>query len=435
MQIPHTALPTLRLSVIIAFGALCAIVFGYLWSNSGGRIPLLDASGYEVNVPLADSDNLVQLGDVMVAGVKVGKVESVDVAGPTATAHLQLEGNVVPLHEGATATVKNKTLIEETYLQLVDGPGQELPSGATLPANAVTSSVQVDDVLTSLDPETRNSLGSLIRGGGTATAGRQQDVANTVGGLGATGREGSTSLVALSEQSDDLRSLLVSSSDLMNALDTRRGQLADLVQDSNTVFGAVAESKQNAEGIVRRLPPVLSTAQQASGSLQKLSGSLAPVARNLATSAPQLSGALRELPQTSADLRGLLPSLDRTLDRAPDTLTRVPPIAQDLRDLVPTTQVALSDVNPTLAYVAPYGHDVAGFFTNFAQVLGVTGDDNGGMLRTYFILNEQTPNKPVGVDEGLLAKGNAVPEAGSARTPSPGGPTGWERVERDKVPG
>lgn len=267
MQIPHTALPTLRLSVIIAFGALCAVVFGYLWTNSGGRIPLLDASGYEVNVPLADSDNLVQLGDVMVAGVKVGKVRSVDVTGPTATAHLELEGNVVPLHEGASATVKNKTLIEETYLQLVDGPGPELPSGATLPAKAVTSSVQVDDVLASLDPETRNSLGSLIRGGGAATAGRQDDVAATVGGLGDTGREGSTSLVALSEQSDDLRSLLVSSSDLMNALDTRRGQLADLVQDSNTVFGAVADSKQNAEGIVRRLPPVLATAQQASGSL------------------------------------------------------------------------------------------------------------------------------------------------------------------------
>lgn len=159
------------------------------------------------------------------------------------------------------------------------------------------------------------------------------------------------------------------------------------------------------------------------------------MAGNLAKAAPQLSGALQELPQTSADLRGLLPSMDRTLDRAPDTLHRVPTVAQDLRDLVPTAQVGLSDVNPTLAYVAPYGHDVAGFFTNFAQVLNVSKDQNGGMLRAYFILNEQTPNKPVNLDEGLLAKGNAVPEAGSARTPSPGGPTGWERVQRDQVPG
>lgn len=435
MHIPHTALPTIRLGVIIAFAVLCAVVFGYLWTNSGGRIPLIDSAGYEVNVPLADSDNLVQLGDVMVAGVKVGNVQSVEVHGPTATARVQLEGDVVPLHEGATATVKNKTLIEETYLQLVDGTGPELESGSTLPVQAVRASVQVDDVLASLDPQTRDSLGSLIRGGGAATTGRQEDVANTVGGLGAVGREGSTSLVALSEQSDDLRSLLVSSSELMDALNTRRGQVADLVQDSNTVFGAVAESKENAEGIVRRLPPVLSTAQQASGSLNTLSGSLAPVAGNLAKAAPQLSGALQELPQTSADLRGLLPSMDRTLDRAPDTLTRVPTIAQDLRALVPPAQVALSDVNPTLAYVAPYGKDVAAFFTNFSQVLGVTQDGNGGMLRTHFILNEQSVNNPVGLDQGLTGKGNAVPEAGSAHTPSPGGPTGWQRVERDQEPG
>ena len=435
MQIPHTALPPLRLSVIVAFGLLCAVVFGYLWTNSGGRIPLITTSTYEVDVPLTDSDNLVQLGDVMVAGVKVGTVRSVDVAGPTATAHVELEGEVVPLHEGATATVKNKTLIEETYLQLVDGTGPELPSGSSLPPGAVTSSVQVDDVLASLDPQTRDSLGSLIRGGSAATAGRKDDVGATVGGLGDVGREGSTSLVALSEQSDDLRSLLVSSSDLMKALDTRQGQLADLVQDSNTVFGAVAESRKSTEEIVHRLPPVLDTAQQASGSLQELSGSLAPVAGNLARSAPELSGALQELPQTSADLRGLLPSLDRTLDRAPETLTRVPTIARDVRDLVPTTQVALSDVNPTLAFVAPYGHDVAAFFTNFAQVLGVSGDQNGQMLRTYFILNEQTPNKPLDLNHGPLAKSNPVPEAGSAHDPAPGGPTGWRRVERDQVPG
>ncbi|MEU4377239.1 MlaD family protein [Pseudonocardia alni] len=433
MRIPHTLLPALRLVTVVAFAALCAVIFGYLWVNSGGRIPLITQQSYEVKVPLADADNLVRLSDVKMQGVNVGRIKDVQVDGDRAVATMELDPVAAPLHDGASVTVRNKTLIEESYLDLADGSGAEVTDGSTLPDGSGRGSVQVDDVLASLDPETRNSLAGVLQKSGAATQGRRDDVGRTVGGLGDLGREGSTTLTALADQSDDLRSLVSSTTGVLQALDTRRGQIAQLVGDSRTVFQTVADNRTDVEGLVRRLPPVLNTARDASGSLKTLAGSLAPVAANLDEASPSLSAALQELPQTSADLRGLLPSLDTTLDRAPDTLQRVPRLADDVSELVPTLQVNLSDLNPALAFVEPYGRDIAGFFTNFSQTVGVSGDGNGTVFRTYFLFNEQTLNNPVPVDD-VIPKGNAVPQPGTASEPSPGGPTGWQRLEEEPIP-
>ena len=46
-------------------------------------------------------------------------------------------------------------MIEETYLEIVDGDGSAYADGDTLPASAAKGSVQLNDVLTSLDARTR----------------------------------------------------------------------------------------------------------------------------------------------------------------------------------------------------------------------------------------------------------------------------------------
>ncbi len=58
---------------------------------------------------------------------------------------------MAPLHAGSTVSVRNKTMIEETYLEITDGYGAEYDSGSRLPDAAVRPSVQLNDVLTSLD--------------------------------------------------------------------------------------------------------------------------------------------------------------------------------------------------------------------------------------------------------------------------------------------
>lgn len=418
MRIPHALLPVIRSVAVLAFAALCATIFGYLWVNAGGKIPLVSRAGYEVDVVLPDVDNLVFQSDVRMAGVDVGKVEDVEVTGSKVRVTLRVEPEQVPLHRGAEVFVRNKTMVEETYLEVVDGKGPEIASGATLPESAGHPSVQLDDVLTSLDERTRASLGSTLRSAGLATRGTRADVSATLKGLGEIGREGGDALVALASQSKDLSKVAANTTALLNALDTRQGRVTQLVRDSDALTKTVAANRADVERLMRTFPRVLETTRVASGELDRLGRSLAPVAANLRAAAPDLSAALRELPATAAGLRGMLPALESTLDRAPRTLDRVPGFARAAGPMMRTLNVDLADVNPMLGYLRPYGKDIAAFFTNFTQFL-MGSDANGNIARVLPVLNEKSPNSPLNSQVGPLDKRNPHPRPGSSDDPGP----------------
>ena len=432
MRIPHAALPVLRTTVLLLFTTLCASIFGFLWLNSGGKISLLSRAGYQVHLELPDADNLVFQSDVRMAGVDVGKIENIAVTDGKAHVTLQLDPKVAPLHQGATVTVRNKTMVEETYLEVADGRGEKIPSGQTLPGNAGRPSVQLDDVLTSLDEPTRQSLGSALRSAGAATEGTRTDVGRTMQGLGEVGRGGGDALHALAAQSRSLEQVTGNTTALLHALDTREGRIAQVVQDSAALTNTVSANRQDVEALMRTLPPVLSSTNAASGELQRLAGSLAPVTSNIRVAAPDMSAALRELFATTNDLRGLLPSLNRTLDGAPQTLHRVPGFSQAVRPILPTLEVNLGDVNPMLAYLQPYGRDVAAFFTNFSQF--VSGSDaNGNIARVLPVFNEKTPNSPLNSQVGPLNKLNPYPRPGESESPGRSSERA-PRVEEEGLP-
>ncbi|WP_214366564.1 MlaD family protein [Pseudonocardia sp. H11422] len=434
MRIPLTLLPVLRTVTVLVFGGLCALVFGYLWVNAGGKIPLVTQAGYQVGIAMSDVDNIVAQSDVRAAGVTVGRVEKVEVDGGDAVLLLDLDPEISPLHEGVSVTVRNKTLIEESYLDIVDGAGAQIADGTILPRSAGRSSVQLDDVLTSLDQPTRDALGSALRAAGTTTEGTREDIGRIVGGLGALGRDGATALDALAAQSQDLAEVTGNTTALLQALDTDQGRITALVGDADRLTQVIAANRGDLEAVLRELPGVLDTTREASAGLTTLAGSLAPVAANLSAAAPDLSAALQELPATSADLRGLLPSLDRTLEQAPDTLDRVPDFSDAARAMFPSLQVALSDVNPALGYLRPYGKDIGTMFANFSQALAGQ-DGNGTVLRVFVVMNEKSPNQPTNTQIGPLEKYNPYPEPGGNAHPDRSFDGPYPRVEEEPQPG
>lgn len=429
MRIPSGLVPHIRTLVLAVFIAACAGLFGYLWLNSGGRLPGISQAGYTAEVQFRTASNLVYDSDITIAGVKVGKVQALRTEGDLAHVTMRLDENAL-LHEGATVQVRNKTLIEETYLEITDGHGPALPSGTVLPPSAGKEAVELDDVLTSLDKPTKESLGTLVRSLGAGTKDTKQGVSQALQGLGDLGREGHGALAALSAQSADLQQLTGNTAKLLAALDTRQGQIADLVTDADKLTQATAGSDTELREVLRRLPGLMDTAKNASGGLSRLSPALGPVAGGLNAAAPDLDAALRELPATSADLRGLLPSLNGVLDAAPGTLQRVPAVAADASKFLPTLNVALGDVNPMLSYLVPYGRDVAAFFTNIGQVTA-RGDANGNAIRLFMVFNEQSvKGLPANIDVGPLKKNNPYPAPGQSA--NPGAFTGsYPRVEQD----
>lgn len=420
MRIPHAILPAARIALLAVFGVLCLGVFGYLLVNSGGRLPVISKEGYRVSLDFPKVSNLVYDSDVMMAGVPIGKVIAIQPEGDHAHVQMQLDSNY-PLHQGATVSARNKTLVQETYLDIKDGPGTSPPvnNGTQLPNTAAKPAVELNEVLKSLDKPTRDALGSAVRSLGGSTQQRRNDLSASLAGVGALGRNGGTVLDALADQSNDLRSLTGKTATLLSALDTRQGQIAQLVSDANTLTKTTADSNQQIQSVVGQLPGLLTTTRQAGDGLNTLSSSLDPVAANLSAAAPDLSKALQQLPGASRDLRGLVPPLNSVVESAPNTLRRTPAVSSDLDQTASTVNVNLSDVNPTLSYLKPYGRDIAAFFTNVGQALN-RGDANGKTLRLFTVYNEQTvKGVPLDFNKSPLNKSNAYPKPGSATTPGP----------------
>lgn len=417
---PVSRAATLRKTAIVAaFTVLCGAVFTFLWVNSGGRVPAPGGGKYTVSADFEKVANLVYFSDVMVAGVKIGKVTRVEARGDHARVELELEESVAPLHEGATLQMRSKSLVEESFIAVVDGDGPELPSGSTLPASATTPATQLGDVLQSFDPQTRARLGELVRSGGMATADTRESVESALIGLGKLGREGSTVVHAIAAQSRDLEELTRSSTQVLAALGTRREQLRSLVANADTVSRVTAAQQQDLRATVNALPPLLDAARGSSDDLQRLGRALTSVADNLSAAAPDLTAALRELPATSHELRLAMPHLDSVVNRAPATLHRVPALSQHLRTLMPHADGVLADANPMLSYLSPYHRDAAAFFANFAAVLA-SGDANGKFLRIMPGFNEQSyKGWPVMTNIGPLNRSNPLPGPGSLEDPAP----------------
>ena len=377
-----------QLVTLVLFVGLCVAIFTYLWVNSGGKLPGIGNNKYEVSADFPKVANLVYFGDVMVAGVKIGKVESVTPVGDHAHVVMDLD-SYVPLHKGVSAQIRAKSLIEESFVELTDGTGPALPSGYVLPESASHPETNLNDVLLTLSGPTRDALASSMRSLGAATEGSKQSISDAMQGLGALGRGGYTALDALNAQTDQLKQLTGHTATMLAALDTQRGEISQLVDDSNTLFTATSDGQKDLAETIRTLPPVLRSAQNASSSVTDLGNALEPVARNLNGAAPDLSSALGDLPGTSRDLRNLLPDLNGALHKAPGTLRRVPDTAHDVNHLSPQAQDDLGDLNPVLGYLRPYGQDIGGFLANFADALA-HGDSNGNYLTVYLDAGPQS---------------------------------------------
>jgi phospholipid/cholesterol/gamma-HCH transport system substrate-binding protein len=411
MRASPTFLRRGRMATLVTFLGAMALIFGVLWVNFGGSMPGV-TGGYSVTAALADTQNLVYDSEVRMAGVPIGKIRGLERTPESVNVKMELRGDAVPLHEGATVILRAKTLIEETYLEVTDGTGPAIDDGGRLPASAEQLSVKFDDLLDALPLETREQLASMVKKLGVATDGESEHLADTLAALGRLGRDGHDALDVLAAQSDNLSALVREGTKLLAVLDEGEGQIARMAVAAERLTRATASRDAKLAETMRLLPGLLDRVTAASPSVRQLAGALTPLADPLLRAAPDLEAALGVLPGATDELLGLLPALNGTLDRLPATLMRTPAVAADASALIPVLRVGLGDVNPMLAYLAPYAKDAAAFAANAAQVVTASGLDAG-----RFLLVIDTGSFTGDVVTSKVR--NAYPPAGGATNPKP----------------
>jgi phospholipid/cholesterol/gamma-HCH transport system substrate-binding protein len=272
---------------IIALVVLSAAVAGYVLHEERLRFPFFQSSPYVINAELSSAKAVTpgQGQTVRVSGVQVGEVGAVKLKNGVAVVQMNIEPKYHNLiHKDASVLLRPKTGLDDMFLEVNPGSSSApvAPSGYTIPVANTAPPVDPDEILSSLDADTRQYLELLVNGAGQGLQGRGgSELAKVLERFLPTHQDLARLNSVVAERGAALRQLIHSLRVLNAALATKQTQLVQLVDNSSKVFHAFADANQNVSRAVSDLPGTL---QQATVTLQKVhrfANILAPAATNL----------------------------------------------------------------------------------------------------------------------------------------------------------
>ena len=359
--------PTLpRLFAIVLFTASCFGVLIYMWLTFGGPVPL-KPEGYRFKATFTEAPLLVTEADVRIAGLNVGKVKKTSRApNGGVVAEMELDERYAPIGRNARAILRPKSLLGQTYVELTPGTrGEPLPEGESLAASQVDESVEIDELLTLFDEDTRENLRGWFRELATAIdKGRGQDFNQALGHLPQFVASGSDVLRVLDDEEPALRRLVRNSGVTLGALNERRGQFRDLIVNADRFFGTLADRNARLSDIIEILPTFLDETRTTVARLEEFSIDTRPLVRDLQPVATDLRPTLRDVGRLAPDLEHLFRNLDPLIDEAPRNLPRA---AAFLRGTVPVWESLhpyLQELNPIISFLNYYQEQVSDFIMN-----------------------------------------------------------------------
>jgi phospholipid/cholesterol/gamma-HCH transport system substrate-binding protein len=362
-QIRRYAAP---MAAIVAMAIAAAAVGFYVLAHQRVRFPWQHR--YTVNIELVSAQALTpgQGQTVDVAGVAVGSINSVKLRNGLALVKAEIDPHkLARIYANATATVRPKTGLQDMVIQLDPGgrPAKPLPHGGTIPVAQTEPQVNLDEVLATLDADTRDYLRLLVTAGSQGLRGRGADLRALFKASTPTLRLTKQATAAIADRREKVRRLIHNLRELSEATAGKDDRLAELVDASDTALRAIDRQEAALRGGLSKLPSMIDTARSALAAAEPFSEELGPTLRKL-------------LPAT----RGLTPALKS----AKPLLKEGTPQLADVLSLVKTARPVLHDLQPATQ-----------------DLLTQTPDLTRSFRVLRYVTNELAYNPP-GSEEGYL---------------------------------
>ena len=352
---------TTRNPVAIGLTALAIVIVGTFLGFTKD-IPF--TTPFQVEATFQSASSIRPGSPVRIAGVNVGKVARVEAVkgSDTSVVTLQISEQGLPLHEDATAKIRPRIFLEGNFfVDLRPGsPGTpELEDGGAIKVTRTAVPVQLDELLTSLQSDTREDLKDVLGGLATALNGEPSAADDRDADRSARGETAAESFndayrdIPAAERSTaqvfeaflgqepgrDLSRLIDGTARTTGALIRNEVQLKDLITNLNRTTAAFASESDGLRTSIRELAPTL---ENANGALSSLNAAFPPTrafareilpgvretpatieasfpwiaqARRL-VSRKELGGLVRQLSPATADLARLT---DRAIELLPQT--------------------------------------------------------------------------------------------------------------------
>jgi virulence factor Mce-like protein len=373
----------------LALGGTAAAIVAVIVLSSG-------SGGYYVKAAFRDVGGLRKNSSVKIAGVPAGKVADLKVMRDSngvdmAVVKLKIDSSAAPIGRDATIQVRPTDLLGERYADVAPGNRSDpMPRGATIGMPNTAVPVELDDVLNTLDADTRTRLGILVNEFGNGLAGRGANLSRLLATMPRSLQQTRALIDQVSSQSAALKSLIVKGDRITASVNGRRDDMGRLVDQASGALRTVAEKRRELGATLENAPGALRELNTTLGRLNTASLQLRPAAVELQRTAAPLNSTLKALPSfadqaapTLQTARKVAPSLTRLGQQATPTVARLASTA----DLLKQT---LDPASPLLQHMDKRGTDDLLYLVNNVN-RGLQGRDGvSHWIGAHFYLPAET---------------------------------------------
>jgi phospholipid/cholesterol/gamma-HCH transport system substrate-binding protein len=350
-------------AAIIVLALLATVVGVYILHNQRFRFPFVQETPEKLAFEFSTAQAVTpgQGQTVRISGIRIGDIAKVKLHEGRAVVTADIDPKYMSLvHTDATALLRPKTPLKDMFIELHPGskgaplvkPGSTIPIGNTLP------DINIDEIFTALDRDTRDYLKLLVGDAGRGLHGRGTDLRDVLRRFEPTHRDLARVNSALAVRHRNLRHVVRSLHLLDDALAARSTELARLVTSSADVFRAFASEEGNVTRAVHDLPGTLRQTTTTLGGVQKLAEVLRPAADHLRP-------ALASLTKANAAVQPF------AREATPTLRTKVRPFIRDARPVIRSLSPAAVD----LAKATP---DLLSSFVVLNHLFNLLGYNPGG---------------------------------------------------------
>lgn len=329
------------ISAAVVVGAATTVTGVNLMGTSVGQSELV---GY-----FKDASPLEVGNEVRTSGVQVGKVKAIKLEKGVARVTLDLDEDVLPVHEDAKLLIQPINALGENYVSIE--PGKESSPylrNNTVPLKQTDSAVNLQDVLDTLDDPTSTALAALVStlGEGTMNGGGQK-MADALKALAPLMENLDQVGAILQSQNKVLTDLVAKADPVAASLTGENGkQLDRLISQARETLDALADEQTALEATIAELPATLKEAQRTLTSLETVSATVTPTLKKARPVTRDLAEIADEINRFSPYADPAFNSFGPLFAELDALLKRIKPITEDLRASGDNLRTTASELRP-----------------------------------------------------------------------------------------
>jgi phospholipid/cholesterol/gamma-HCH transport system substrate-binding protein len=343
---------------------------------------------------------------VNIAGVRVGQVGGVSLHNGLAVVQMDIDKKYAPIYRNAHVLLRPRTPLKDMYLSLDPGSRDAgaIPAGGTLSAASTAPDINLDQILSSLDADSRNYLLLLLAGGAQAfrdpgavgtlpSAAAVSDLQGVFKRFAPLGRETATFTKLLARRTTNIRRSIHNLQLVATSLGGVNAQLSSLIRASNTNFSAISSQDANLQAALTLLPGTLAQTTQTLGKVQAFAAQSGPALHALVPFAHALGPALQASQPLFRQTTPVIQNQLRPFSVAVTPLAKIlEPASADLAKATPLLVNSVKVLNAlfnTLAYQPSGGTQGYLFWgswlSHIAASLTAQQDAHGPVVRGLFM--------------------------------------------------